>query len=510
MNKRAFVKNTAAMTVTSLILRTLGIVFRIFISNRVGAEGMGLYQLVFSVYVLGTTFASAGLTTAVTCLVTSALARKDRQSIRRIMRLSLILSVGIGALTAVILYLGAPLIGVLMGDLRTIPALRISGVALPFIGCSSCIKGYFAARRRAGPPCVSQILEQVVRIGGILMLLGAAGDTCSLAEACLIILIGDALSETVAFLYLSICYRLDWRQCRLSLTLPKTRRPLLRPLLGIAMPLTAGRYLATILRTVENVLVPARLTLFTGSAALSLAQYGAVKGMALPLVFFPSAFLMTVSGLLIPELADAHALGQRRQVARLTALTVRMTVAGGILIGCFFTVLGDALGQYLYNDRTVGLCLQILGPLTPIMYMDSVASGMLKGLGEQVRSLWYGVADSIVRILLILVLLPRYGIAGFLFVMLLSNLLTAFLSTHRLLTVSDCRLRWGRWIGLPALIAVGVGSMGRMAATHLPVGLPAMALIGSGMLLVYMVLILLFRCFTKEDLQLLKKKRQPV
>ena len=63
MNKRAFVKNTAIMTVTSLVLRTLGIVFRIFISNRVGAEGMGLYQLVFSVYVLGTTFASAGLST---------------------------------------------------------------------------------------------------------------------------------------------------------------------------------------------------------------------------------------------------------------------------------------------------------------------------------------------------------------------------------------------------------------------------------------------------------------
>lgn len=69
MNKRAFVKNTAVMTMTSLLLRSLGIVFRIFISNRVGAEGMGLYQLVLSVYVLGGTFASAGLVTAVTRLV---------------------------------------------------------------------------------------------------------------------------------------------------------------------------------------------------------------------------------------------------------------------------------------------------------------------------------------------------------------------------------------------------------------------------------------------------------
>ncbi len=510
MNKRTFVKNTAVMTVTSLLLRTLGIVFRVFISNQVGAEGMGLYQLVFSVYVLGTTFAAAGLTTAVTRMVAESLARGDHGAVRRVMRLSIRLCIAIGALSALLLYVGAPLIGGWIGDARTVPALQISGIALPFIGISSCIKGYFAARRRAGPPSVSQIVEQLVRIGGILWMLRLAGANCSLEDACRIIILGDALSETVAFGYLAVVYQMDRsRYIRTAPPEAHPRQPLLRPLLAITIPLTAGRYLSTLLRTVENILVPARLTMFTHSDALSLEQFGAIKGMALPLIFFPSAFLMTVSGLLIPELSDAHALGHRRQVAYLVERAVQVTAVGGILIGCVFTVLGRKLGNYLYGDDAVGLYMQILGPLTPIMYLDSVASGMLKGLGEQVKSLWYSVADSAVRIVLILLLLPLYGITGFLFVMLISNLLTALLSTHRLLTVSHCRMQWQRWVFSPLLIAVFAGG-GWVTLTHLwsaPPGLSGLLLGGGFVVTVYAVLLPVFGCFTGEDLRAFMKKK---
>ena len=73
LKKKIFIKNAFIMTATALILRTIGIFFRIYMSNKIGAEGMGLYQLIFSVYMLGSTFASAGICTAVTRLVTDEL-----------------------------------------------------------------------------------------------------------------------------------------------------------------------------------------------------------------------------------------------------------------------------------------------------------------------------------------------------------------------------------------------------------------------------------------------------
>ena len=494
------------MTATSLLLRLLGIVFRIFISNRVGAEGMGLYQLVFSVYILGATFATGGLTTAVTCLSTERMTQSDSHGVQRLMRISVLLCLGIGGLSALILYFSAPLIGQWMGDFRTVSALSISGIALPFIGVSACIKGYFMARRLAWPPCLSQIVEQAVRIGSILLLLSTLWDG-SLKQACLIIIVGDALSETVACLYLCHAYRQDGK--RLSVSPSHTTQKLLRPLLHIALPLTMGRYLSTALRTVENFLVPARLTLYTHSDALSLAQFGAVKGMALPLIFFPSALLMTLSGLLIPELSDAHALGQRLQVARLVERTLHVTLLGSILTGGLFTVLGYPLGNLLYHESLVGLLLQILGPLTPVMYLDSVVTGMLKGLGQQVHSLWFSVADSVARITLIYLLLPRYGLTGFLYVMLISNLLTATLSTSRLLTVSRTPMNWSRWVLRPSFSAAVAGGCAWMVSHLFSTrdGITALLLQSVVFITVYCLLLPFLGCFTREDGRMLLTRR---
>lgn len=508
MNKQAFYKNTAVMTATSLLLRLLGIVFRIFISNRVGAEGMGLYQLVYSVYILGATFATGGLTTAVTCLAAERMARSDAKSVRRLMGLSVVLCLVIGGVSALLLYFGAPLIGDRIGDVRSVPAVTVSGIALPFIGVSACIKGYFMARRLAWPPCLSQLVEQSVRIGGILWMLSALWDG-SLEGACLIIILGDALSETVACLYLLLAYRRDGKRLPTS---PQTAKNLLRPLLRIALPLTAGRYLTTALRTVENFLVPARLTLYTHSDALSLAQFGAVKGMALPLIFFPSALLMTLSGLLIPELSDAYALGQRRQVTRLVERTLHITLLGSILVGGLFTALGQTLGNLLYHDSLIGLLLQILGPLTPVMYLDSVVSGMLKGLDQQVHSLWFSVADSAMRITLIWVLLPRFGLTGFLYVMLVSNLLTCTLSTSRLLTVSRTPMNWGRWVIRPLFAAAAAGCCAWCCSRLIPTAEGLFAILSQGIVFiaVYCLLLPLLGCFTRKEWQELTAKKTAV
>lgn len=509
MNKRAFYKNTAVMTATSLLLRLLGIVFRIFISNRVGAEGMGLYQLVFSVYILGATFATGGLTTAVTCLAAERMTRADAKGVRRLMGISVGLCLVIGGVSALLLYVGAPYIGGWIGDTRSVSAISVSGIALPFIGVSACIKGYFMARRRAWPPCLSQLVEQSVRIGGILWMLSTLWDG-SLAGACLIIILGDALSETVACLYLLFAYHRDGKQ--LPSANKNTATKLLRPLLHIALPLTAGRYLTTALRTVENLIVPACLTLYTHSDSLSLAQFGAVKGMALPLIFFPSALLMTLSGLLIPELSDAHALGQRRQVTRLVERTLHITLLGSILVGGVFTALGQQLGNLLYHDSLVGLLLRVLGPLTPVMYLDSVVSGMLKGLGQQVHSLWYAVTDSAVRIALIYLLLPRFGLAGFLYVMLVSNLLTATLSTSRLLITSHTPMNWGRWVIRPLFAAAVAGCcvwvFSRLILTD--TGISAVLLQGFIFTVVYCLLLPLLGCFSREEWRELTAKKTAV
>ena len=480
LRRSPFLKNAAVLTGTSLLLRTVGIFFRIYLSDRIGAEGMGLYQLVISVYTFASAFAAAGICTAVTRLVAEALARGDRSTALRALRGAVWVSIAAGLLSAGILALTAdPLSRYLLKDGRAAAALRILTVSLPFMGVSSCLKGYFLARRRAAVTARAQLLEQAVRIGVIALLLERVGPS-DLSAACGAVMLGDVIAEIASCLRLALGFGRDAR------SLPphggERGERVMTALMGIALPVTATRYLNTGLHTAENLLAPAMIALYTGSRPEALAQFGALKGMAMPLLFFPAAFLAAVGNLLVPEISGAAALGRRERVQEAVGRTLQLTLAASILIGGAFTLYAAPLGQLLYHTDEVGVLLRVLGPLVPAMYLETVADSMLKGLGQQVSTLRYSLIDSGVRLLLVLLLVPRTGMGGFLFMMVVSNGMMALLSLHRLLTVTGMRIRWGRWVATPlgALLVAGFASFYTQKTAPVA-ALPAWAAVGGGL-----------------------------
>ena len=191
---------------------------------------------------------------------------------------------------------------------------------------------------------------------------------------------------------------------------------------------------------------------------------------------------------------------------------LHVTLLGSVLVGGLFTSLGRPLGELFYGDPLVGLLLQILGPLTPVMYLDSVVTGMLKGLHQQVHSLWFSVADSAVRITLIYFLLPRFGLTGFLYVMLVSNLLTATLSTTRLLQVSRTPMQWGRWIVRPLFAAAVASGCVWLFGRLFPIlsDLTAIVLQTALFTVVYCLLLPLLRCVTRAEWRELTAKKTAV
>lgn len=506
MKKTSFIKNAFILTVTSLILRTIGIFFRIYMAGKIGAEGMGLYQLIYSIYVLAATFASAGICTAVTRLVADELAYGSNVSVRHILRRSIGLSVVIGLISAVAIYLGADLIaGMWLQDTRAIPSLKVLCVSLPFMGASSCLRGYFIARRKVSIPSQAQLLEQAVRIGVIVLLMDRLLPL-GMAYGCMAILLGDALAEIASCLYSTVGYFLDRRKLMKSPSAAPPSDHIVKRLMNIALPITAGRYLNTALRTIENVLVPAKLAQFCFSQEKALASFGALKGMAMPLIFFPASFLNALSTLLIPEISEASALNQKRRVERAVNHTLHLTLTAAILLSGLFTIFAEELGQLFYQSDEVGFLLKVLAPLMPVMYVESVVDGILKGLNQQVSSLKYSVADSGLRILLIFFIVPRYGMEGFLFIMVLSNLFTSGLNIHRLLTVTGLKLRWGQWI-LKPLLAVSVAGGLSLMVCHLPAisGLSTLVSVlvgGVVAIVVYGALLPMLGCIRRDDLRL--------
>ena len=217
--------------------------------------------------------------------------------------------------------------------------------------------------------------------------------------------------------------------------------------------------------------------------------------MALPLLTFPFGLLGSLSVLLMPEITQAHILGQTKRLNALLDRMLRLTGYFSALAGALFWVWGRPAAQLLYQSADAGFYLETLAPAMPLMYLESMVDGAMKGVGEQKAAFRYSVWDSILRIAGVVLLLPRFGMKGFLAVILLSSLYTCTANTGRLLFSSGTPHAFFRWLGAPALAAVlaaaaGVGLRTVLAdplTAELPLQLAVLAAGGSGMAAVFLL-----------------------
>lgn len=427
MKSYVFIKNTVIMTFTALILRTAGIILRVWLANKIGSEGIGLYQLIFSVYTLVSAFAASGICTAVTRLAAEQLPN-GKTAVKRVFKNATMLTLIIAVLSAIIVYFFSDLISVqFLKDVRAAKSLKILSFSLPFMGISSCIRGYFTALRKMTVPSATQILEQIVRIAVIITLLRATAEK-GLEYSAAVILFADTVAEIASCV---IGYLLYLKDIKKIPNKEKAAQSFVPQILKIAVPISAGRYITTGLKTFENIIVPNMLAIFSKSRALALSQFGMLRGMAIPIMFFPSSFLMSVSTMLIPEMSEDKAQNHTISIGYKASKTVNMTLKASIFIATVFFAAAYEIGFCVYKSTEVGYIIRFLSPIIPFMYLESVIDGLNKGLDQQNYTLMFNIIDSVLRIVVIYTLVPHFGLNGFLWLMIVSNIATSMLNFLR-------------------------------------------------------------------------------
>ena len=267
-----------------------------------------------------------------------------------------------------------------------------------------------------------------------------------LEYACGALTLGMLASEVFSFLALLLL---------LLASLPRRegrcRTPMLPSLLRITVPLSLSSYARSALSTAQHLLVPRGLRLFGGGAQAALAAW---RDRACLRFAQSTALIAVIADLIVPELTEAQVQGRLRglgyMLERLDRLGLffSMAVAGA----CFF--FAHPLGELIYSEPAAGQYIRLLAPLVPIMYMDTLVDGMLKGVGEYRANMRYNIIDAATGLLLDWLLLPRYGVAGYLFSISATELLNFALSAARLTRVTVFRLQPLCWL-LTAAAAVG-------------------------------------------------------
>lgn len=424
---RSIGKDVCALTASALLMRLIGVFYQSWLARRIGASGVGLWQLVQSVNVLSVTLAVSGIRFTATRLVSEELGASECGSAGGAVGRCAVYAVSFGCAACLLTFFGAQPIGFLwIGDARSVDCIRVFSFALPLISLSSVLNGFFVAKGEAWKCALIQVLEQLVNVSAVMLLLRSVpgGD---LARSCAAIARGNLIADAA-----SVCLCLTFY----ALSPPSGNRVgaagLTGRMLRIALPLAVSAYARTGLNTLEHLLVPRKLRQSGLSADEALGGYGTVTGMVFPLLFFPTCLLGAVAELTVPELTAAQMRGDRGFIRVTVRKRLRLTAAFSLAVAVFYLLCADALGGLLYHDAQVAKWLRRLAPLIPVMYLDIVTDGCLKGLGEMMRSMRYNVGEALLGLGLVVTLLPRYAMNGYLVTLYCCELWNFALSFNRL------------------------------------------------------------------------------
>ena len=429
-NKYVLLKGTLLLTGAGFITKIIGFIYRIFLSQTIGAEGMGIYQLIFPIHTLCFALSVGGIQTAISRFTAARASLKDEQGARDIFVLSGALSTAIALIVSLILYDNASWFAVhILLEERCTSLLKLMAFSIPMGTLHSCVNGYYYAKKKMSIPAASQLLEQCARVGvsyGLFLILTEQGlpITPMLAVA------GLVGGELVSMIFSLLVILWDYRKAGYRLRNLRSPGKDMKEILAFSFPLTCSRLLVNILHSIESVLIPGHLRLYGLDNGSALSIYGVLTGMALPLILFPSAITNAVSTVLLPSVAEQQAVGNHQAIRRAIFLSAKYCLILGFLSTAFFFFAGDFLGLVLFKNEFAATFIKTLAFICPCLYLSGTLSGILNGLGAANQSFILNTLGLGVRIAFVFFIIPEYGIQGYLWGLIVSELLVTGLSLY--------------------------------------------------------------------------------
>ena len=447
------ITGTLLLTAVGFFCRILGFFYRIFLSRTIGAEGLGLYQMIFPIHGIAFALCAGPIQTSLSRL-TAASPEKGRA----FLRVSLALSLSIALPLTSLIYTFADFLAarVLLAP-ECAPLLPALALSIPFCAIHACCCGYYYGLKKTAVPAFSQVVEQCIRIFSVLLIVHVC-RTNRIPITVLLAVWGLLIGEAASAVFCLLVYG-----CSKSVAiLPNANTPitpLLLPLLTMALPLMANRLTLSFLQSLEAIFVPNQLLLFGLSRVESVSIYGVLTGMALPFVLFPSAITNSLAVVLLPAVSEAQAQNQPDKIEHTISMALRYSLYMGILCVGLFTRFGPALGETFYHNADAGRFIQILSWLCPFLYLSTTMGSILNGLGKTGTVFVHHTVSMLLTLSLVLFAIPRWGIFAYLAALLISELVLAFLHIHALACEVPIRLPLGRGIVKPVfclLTALGI------------------------------------------------------
>ncbi|MGN0632105.1 MAG: polysaccharide biosynthesis C-terminal domain-containing protein, partial [Ruminococcus sp.] len=180
----------------------------------------------------------------------------------------------------------------------------------------------------------------------------------------------------------------------------------------LALPVIFSGCLTSALSTANDALIPVTLRQSGSTAEAALAQFGIFEAVVIPVLFFPTAVLCVLSGILIPEAARARTGEKTERLRYLTRRSVKFTMCFSLFVSAALLMFGKNIALILHEEPLAGKMLMLLAPVVPFIYLEIILEAIIKGTGKQQFSMLNYLAEYAVRISVVLIFIPIMGFYG--------------------------------------------------------------------------------------------------
>ena len=392
LKKTSFLKNVAILVVAHVFIKIIGIVNKIYLTNRegFGDEGNAIYSSAFQVYALFLTITSVGIPNAVSKLVSERLAIGDSKGAHKVFKIAVISFGMIGFLASLILFKFSHYITC---NLIQIPEAELSLLALSpsifFVAITSVIKGYFNGRENLNVGANSQTVEQIFKTIITVVLIEIIAQTTGLDTRVMAAgaAVATTLSEITCFVYLFKYYTSVRREVANEIKHSvnyKYRgiRRTIKDIIKVAVPMSIAPILGGINKNIDSMTIVRNLKNFMTETEAKL-QYGILSGKVDTIVAFPLSFNSAFSSALIPAVSAAKASGNFEYANK----KIKFSMLVSLLIGLPSTVgmiaLAEPILHLLFPNQPDGaFLLQISSISITFIMLSQNVNAVLHGIGK--------------------------------------------------------------------------------------------------------------------------------
>jgi len=418
---KSIFKAVAVVTIFSVITRLLGFFFRVFLSRKLGAEGLGIYQMATSVLGVFMTLISSGLPLTTAKLVSKHQTKNDILRRNKAVTSALVIALAVAVLSSFLILILKSVWNIILTDNRAVEIMLILIPSIIFSSIYAIFHGALWGQNDYFNCGLTELLEQIIRFALTFILLYKVSDQFLATKY-------TAIAFNIACLISAIITMIIYlRNGKLNF-----KKGEYSGIIKSAAPITGIRLASSIVQPLTTLIIPSMLIFSGYTQSEAISSFGVVMGMTFPMLFVPMSIVGSISMVLIPTISAMLSKKDYSSIENNISNSINISVFISMIFISLYLSVGNLIGIVLYNNLMSGILLQVASICVLPITLCNLTGSILNALNLEIKSLTNYIFGSLSLILCLIIFTPIIGINSITISFFISMTLTTLLNLRKI------------------------------------------------------------------------------